>query len=254
MEEAIRTILVDDDKASLLSLKSLIEKHFSEVNVIGTAMTVKDAIALIDETKPEMVFLDVNLPDGEGFDVMEGVTYRDFQVIFVTAFDKYAVRAFEFSALHYIVKPATFEGLKTAFSRYKDSKEKEEDIDDRITVLKESLKGVQEKIIIPSSNGLNIVKIGDVVRLEADDVYTTFYLSNGQKFVASKSMNNYEKVLEDLPFSRIHSKHLINLVYVKRYMKGKGGSVIMEDNSEVEVSVRKKADFLEKLKAFARFV
>ncbi|MFZ4570082.1 MAG: LytR/AlgR family response regulator transcription factor [Bacteroidales bacterium] len=254
MEEAIRTILVDDDKASLLSLKSLIEKHFSEVNVIGTAMTVKDAIALIDETKPEMVFLDVNLPDGEGFDVMEGVTYRDFQVIFVTAFDKYAVRAFEFSALHYIVKPATFEGLKTAFSRYKDSKEKEEDIDDRITVLKESLKGVQEKIIIPSSNGLNIVKIGDVVRLEADDVYTTFYLSNGQKFVASKSMNNYEKVLEDLPFSRIHSKHLINLVYVKRYIKGKGGSVIMEDNSEVEVSVRKKADFLEKLKAFARFV
>jgi len=254
MEDLIRTVLVDDDKTSLLTLQSLLVKHFPEVNIIGNAMTVKDAIALIDETKPEMVFLDVNLPDGEGFDVMEGVSYRKFQVIFVTAFDKYAVRAFEFSALHYIVKPATFEGLKTAFDRYRDSREKDEDIDDRISVLKESLKGGQEKIIIPSSDGLNIVKLGDVIRLEADDVYTTFYLSNGQKFVASKSMNNYEKILEDLPFSRIHSKHLINLVYVKRYMKGKGGSVIMEDNSEVEVSVRKKADFLEKLKSFARFV
>lgn len=254
MEETIKTVLVDDDKTSLLTLQSLLLKHFHEVNIIGTAMNVRDAIALIDETKPEMVFLDVNLPDGEGFDVMEGVTFRRFQVIFVTAFDKYAVRAFEFSALHYIVKPATVEGLNTAFERFRETREKDEDFDDRLSVLKESLKGGQEKIIIPSSDGLNIVKLGDVVRLEADDVYTTFYLSNGQKFVASKSMNNYEKILEDLPFSRIHSKHLINLVYVKRYMKGKGGSVIMEDNSEVEVSVRKKADFLEKLKSFARFV
>jgi two-component system LytT family response regulator len=254
MEDAIRTVIIDDDKTSLLTLQSLLVKHFPEVSIIGTAMTVKDAIALIDEVKPKMVFLDVNLPDGEGFDVIEGVSFRHFQVIFVTAYDKYAVRAFEFSALHYIVKPATFDGLKTALDRYRESLEKDEDIDDRLTVLKESLKGGQEKIIIPSSDGLNIVKLGDVIRLEADDVYTTFYLANGQKFVASKSMNNYEKILEDLPFSRIHSKHLINLVYVKRYMKGKGGSVIMEDNSEVEVSVRKKADFLEKLKSFARFV
>jgi two-component system, LytTR family, response regulator len=254
MEGTIRTVLVDDDKTSLLTLQTLLVKHFPEVNIIGSAMTVKDAIALIDETKPEMVFLDVNLPDGEGFDVMEGVSYRRFQVIFVTAFDKYAVRAFEFSALHYIVKPATYDGLKTAFDRFRETREKDEDIEDRLSVLKESLKGAQEKIIIPSSDGLNVVKLGDVMRLEADDVYTTFYLSNGQKFVASKSMNNYEKILEDLPFSRIHSKHLINLVYVKRYLKGKGGSVIMEDNTEVEVSVRKKADFLEKLKAFARFV
>jgi len=252
MEDAIRTVLVDDDRTSLLTLKSLLEKNFPQVRIIGTAMTVKDAIALIDEAKPQMVFLDVNLPDGEGFDVMGNVSFRNFQVIFVTAYDKYAVRAFEFSALHYIVKPATVDGLKTAFDRYKDAKE--EDIEGRLSVLKESLKGAQEKIIIPSSVGLNIVKLGDVVRLEADDVYTTFYLASGQKFVASRSLNNYEKILEDLPFSRVHSKHLINLVYVKRYMKGKGGSVIMEDNSEVEVSVRKKADFLEKLKAFARFV
>lgn len=254
MEALIRTVIVDDDKSSLLTLQSLLEKHFPEVSIIGTAMTVRDAIGLIDNSKPQMVFLDVNLPDGEGFDVMENVSFRDFQVIFVTAFDKYAVRAFEFSALHYIVKPANVEGLKTAFDRYKETREKEGDIGDRISVLRESLKSGQEKIIIPSSEGLNIVKLGDVVRLEADDVYTTFYLSNGQKFVASKSMNNYEKILEDLPFSRVHSKHLINLMYVKRYLKGKGGSVIMEDNSEVEVSVRKKSDFLEKLKSFARFV
>ncbi len=111
-----------------------------------------------------------------------------------------------------------------------------------------------EKIIIPSTDGLNIVKLSEILRLEASDVYTVFYMTNGQRFVASKPLNNYEKILEDLPFSRIHSKHLINLMFVKRYVKGKGGSVIMEDNTEVEVSVRKKADFLEKLKEYARFV
>jgi two-component system LytT family response regulator len=101
---------------------------------------------------------------------------------------------------------------------------------------------------------LNIVRLADIIRLEASDVYTLFYLTNGQRFVASKPLNNYEKILEDLPFSRIHSKHLINLMFVKRYIKGKGGSVILEDNTEVEVSVRKKADFIEKLRNYARYV
>jgi len=252
MEEIIKTALIDDDRTSILTLKTLLEGKFPKVKIVGVANTVSDGVALIDTVKPDLVFLDINMPDGEGFDVIEKVTYDNFQVIFITAYDKYAVRAFEFSALHYLVKPVTYDGLQTALDRYKETKD--EDIDNKLTVLKDTLRSKNEKIIIPSTEGLNIVKLGDIVRLEADDVYTSFFLTDGRRFMASKPLNNYEKLLEDLPFSRIHSKHLINLMYVKRYVKGKGGSVIMEDNSEVEVSVRKKSDFIEKLRNYARYV
>jgi len=252
MEGSIKVVLVDDDKTSILTLKTLLLNNYPNIDITGMAYSVNEAIPLIDKTKPELVFLDINLPDGEGFDVIEQVTFKDFRVIFITAFDRYAVRAFEFSALHYLVKPITLEMLETAINRFRDLKV--EEIDNRIHVLRDNLKSKNEKIIIPSTDGLNVVRLADIVRLEASDVYTLFYLINGQRFVASKPLNNYEKILEDLPFSRIHSKHLINLMYVKRYMKGKGGSVILEDNTEVEVSVRKKADFIEKLKNFARYV
>jgi two-component system LytT family response regulator len=252
MADIIKTVLVDDDKSAILMLQTLLEGNFPNIEIAGTANNVSEAIFLIDAVKPELVFLDINMPDGEGFDVIERVVFKDFRVIFVTAFDKYAFKAFEFSALHYLVKPVNLEMLKTAVDRYKDVKADE--IDNRLKILRDSLKSKNEKIIIPSTDGLNIVKLGDIIRLEASDVYTLFYMTNGQRFVASKPLNNYEKILEDLPFSRVHSKHLINLMFVKRYVKGKGGSIILEDNSEVEVSVRKKADFLEKLKNFARFV
>jgi len=252
MEDIIKTVLIDDDKTSILILKALLGGQFPKIDVIGTGDTVEQAVLLIDELKPDLVFLDINLPDGEGFDVIEKVTFKNFQVIFITAYDKYALKAFEFSALHYLVKPVTYDGLKTAIDRYKDVSD--EDIDNKLRVFRDSLKSKNEKIIIPSTDGLTIVKLGDILRLEADDVYTLFYMIDGHRYIASKPLNNYEKILEDLPFSRIHSKHLINLMYVKRYVKGKGGSVIMEDNKEVEVSVRKKADFLEKLKNYARFV
>lgn len=252
MEEFIRTVLIDDDKSSILALKTLLEGNFPKVRILGTGYTVAEGVALINDVHPELVFLDINMPDGEGFDVIEQVAYHNFQVIFITAFDKYAVRAFEFSALHYLVKPVTLEGIKSAIERFKETKD--ENIDHKLSILKDTLKNKNEKIIIPSTDGLNIVKLGEILRLEADDVYTMFYMTDGKRFVASKPLNNYEKILEDLPFSRVHSKHLINLMYIKRYIKGKGGSVIMEDNTEVEVSVRKKADFIEKLKSFARFV
>jgi len=252
MEDIIKTILVDDDKTSLVTLKALLEGQFPKIHVIGTGESVEQCVKLIDGLKPDLVFLDINLPDGQGFDVFEKVTFKNFQVIFITAYDKYALTAFEFSALHYLVKPVTYEGLKTAIDRYKDVSD--EDLDNKLRIFRDSLQSKNEKIIIPSTDGLTIVKLGDILRLEADDVYTLFFMIDGHRYIASKPLNNYERILEDLPFFRIHNKHLINLMYVKRYVKGKGGSVIMEDNKEVEVSVRRKAEFLEKLKNYARFV
>lgn len=253
MEEKIRTVLVDDERTSMLTLESLLKKYFPAIDIVGKAETVSKAVNEINTKAPDLVFLDISLPDGEGFDVLEQTAERNFEVIFITAYDQYAVKAFEFSALHYLVKPLTLDGLKDAIGRFKELKT-DEHLDDKINVLKESLKSKNEKIIIPSSEGLNVVRLSDIMRLEADDVYTYFYLTDGHRLMASRPLNNYEKILEDLPFSRIHAKHLVNLMYIKRYVKGKGGSVIMEDNTEVEVSVRKKPDFLAKLKNFARFV
>jgi two-component system LytT family response regulator len=253
MEEKIRTVLVDDERTSMLTLESLLAKYFPAINIVGKAETVAQAVSEINKKSPELVFLDISLPDGEGFDVLEQIKQRNFEVIFITAYDQYAVKAFEFSALHYLVKPLTLDGLKDAINRFKELKT-DEHLDDKVNVLKESLKSKNEKIIIPSSEGLNVVRLSDIMRLEADDVYTYFYLTDGNRLMASRPLNNYEKILEDLPFSRLHAKHLVNLMYIKRYVKGKGGSVIMEDNTEVEVSVRKKPDFLAKLKNFARFV
>jgi len=253
MEEKIRTILVDDERTSMITLESLLKKYFPSIQIVGKGETVAQAVAEINSKAPDLVFLDISLPDGEGFDVLEQTSEINFEVIFITAYDQYAVKAFEFSALHYLVKPLTLDGLKDAIGRFKELKT-DEHLDDKIHVLKESLRNKNEKIIIPSSEGLNVVRLSDIMRLEADDVYTYFFLTDGQRLMASRPLNNYEKILEDLPFSRIHAKHLVNLMYIKRYVKGKGGSVVMEDNTEVEVSVRKKPDFLTKLKNFARFV
>ncbi|MBL7138475.1 MAG: response regulator transcription factor [Bacteroidales bacterium] len=253
MDGKIRTVLVDDDRTSMLTLESLLKKFFPAIQIVGKAENVAQAVNEINKTDPDLMFLDISLPDGEGFDVIEQTPDKKYEVIFITAYDQYAVKAFEFSALHYLVKPVTPDGLKDAIGRFKEIKA-DEYLDDKITVLKESLKSKVEKIIIPSSEGLNVVRLSDIMRLEADDVYTYFYLTDGQRLMASRPLNNYERILDDLPFSRIHAKHLVNLIYIKRYIKGKGGSVIMEDDSEVEVSVRKKPDFLAKLKNFARFV
>ncbi len=253
MEEKIRTVLVDDDRSSMLTLESLLKKYFPAIQIVGKGDSVENAVNEINTTGPDLVFLDISLPDGEGFDVIERTPDKNFEVIFITAYDQYAVKAFEFSALHYLVKPLTLDGLQNAIGRFREIK-KDDHLDDKINVLKDSLKNKNEKIIIPSSEGLNVVRLSDIMRLEADDVYTYFYLTDGHRLMASRPLNNYERILEDLPFSRIHAKHLVNLMYIKRYVKGKGGSVIMEDNTEVEVSVRKKPDFLAKLKNFARFV
>ncbi|MFH1297831.1 MAG: LytTR family DNA-binding domain-containing protein [Bacteroidota bacterium] len=253
MEGKIRAVLVDDDRVSMLTLESLLRKYFPTIHVVGKGVNVAQAVSEIQKTTPELVFLDISLPDGEGFDVIEQTPDQKFEVIFITAYDQYAVKAFEFSALHYLVKPVTPDGLKDAIGRFKEVKA-DEYLEDKITILKESLKSKIEKIIIPSSEGLNVIRLSDIMRLEADDVYTYFFLTDGKRLMASRPLNNYERILDDLPFSRIHAKHLVNLIYIKRYVKGKGGSVIMEDNTEVEVSVRKKPDFLVKLKNYARFV
>jgi len=246
-------VIIEDEKSNLQTLTYLLDKNFPSIELLGSATTVKGGVQLIEKAMPQLVFLDISLPDGTGFEVLEKTSFKNFKVIFTTALDSFALRAFEFSALHYILKPVTYEELKNAIERYYSLKT-DILIEDKVNVYKQNIQNNFQKIIIPSIEGFSMIMLDDVIRLEADDAYTIFVLKTKQRLIASKPLNSFEKILSDLPFSRVHNKHLINLKFVNRYLKGKGGYVIMENGDEIEVSVRRKVDFLLAMKNYARAV
>ena len=251
MSNLIQAVLVDDENNSLEALGILLEKYCPEVEVIGTAQSVEEAIEKIDDLQPELVFLDIALPDGQGFEVLERVEHRNFEVIFTTAYDQYALTAFEFSALDYILKPINAEKLQQSVSRFQELKG-DRDLSGRVSVLKDSLKNINERIILSSMDGFEVFKIADIIRCEANGSYTTFFIKGGIKVVTSKTLNNFEKLLYDQPFARVHSKHLVNLEFIKKYISGRGGYIVFEDGSQVDVSERKKKDFIRLMKEHAR--
>ncbi len=246
--EKIRTVLVDDEKNSLVILQKLLEKHVPEVEVVDTAQTVEQAVETIEKTRPDLVFLDINLPDGDGFEVLEKIDYRDFGVIFVTAYDQYAIKAFEFAALHYILKPVEPVQLIEAVNRYKETRE--EEITKKIMALSSNIKQQPTKLILPTSSGLHIIDLDDIIRCESSNNYTTFYLTSGKKIVVSKSIQTYEKLLKDSHFCRIHNKHIVNLKFIKKYVRGRGGYVVLSNGEQIDVSEGRKKNFLEKLSKF----
>jgi len=251
MSKLIQAVLIDDESNSLEALGILLEKYCPDVEVIGTGQSVEEAIETINDLEPELVFLDIALPDGQGFEVLEQVSHKAFEVIFTTAYDQYALTAFEFSALDYILKPINAEKLQQSVKRYQEIKG-EKDISGRVGVLKESLNNINERIILSSMDGFEVYKIDDIIRCEANGSYTTFFIKGGIKVVTSKTLNNFEKLLSDMPFARVHSKHLVNLEFIKRYISGRGGYVVFEDGSQVDVSERKKKEFIRLMKEHAR--
>lgn len=245
MSEKISTVLVDDEKNSLIILKKLLEKHTPQVEVKATAQSVAEAIEVINTAKPELVFLDISMPDGDGFEVLEKVKHKYFQVIFSTAYDQYAIRAFEVAALHYILKPVKPDNLKEALARYEANKD--DDLSEKIKVLSGALQDSPQRLVLPTSNGMHIIDIEDIVRCESSNNYTTFFLKDKKKIVVSKSIQIYEQMLSNSHFCRIHNKHLVNLKLIKKYVKGRGGHVILDDGSQVDVSDGRKKKFLHKL-------
>jgi len=251
MPAEIKTLLLDDDLSILLLLENLLKKQFPNIQVIGKAKTVKDGIELIDTLKPDLIFLDIEFPDGDGFKILDSVSYTEFETIFISSHDQFAMKAFEYSALHYLKKPIVPSEVEEALCRL-ETESDTSSVNTQIAKIKDGLIHKEPKLIIPTTEGLDLIKIKEIKRCEASDVYTIFYMVDGKKYMASKSLNNYERLLSDINFFRIHSKHLINMQYIKQYIKGKGGYVILEQGDEVEVSVRKKMDFMNHLKDYAR--
>lgn len=245
----INTLIVDDELKARETLSDLIINYCPDIRIVSHADSVKNALPIIIKHKPDLVFLDIEMPFENGFKLFERFPEHNFNVIFVTAYDQYAIKAIKFSAMDYLLKPVDPDELIAATERVRNQKFIVEQNRKKVDLLLKNLdaKKAMKQIILPSCNEYFFVNLDTIIRCSADSNYTTFYLSNGKSYLVSKNLGEYEKLLEDKNFFRIHNSHLINLNHIRRYIKGEGGSVVMSDEAVLEVSRRKKNEFLELL-------
>lgn len=241
----IKAVIVDDESKARNALKNLLDQHCPEILVIGEGDCVNAGAEIIRDLSPDIVFLDVQMPDGTGFDLLEKFTDIKFKIIFASAFDKFAIQAFKFSALDYLLKPVEPEKLIEACAKLKDE-DRFSEINKKLEVLM-SNKNSFEKVALPTMDGILLIRINEILRCESDNNYTNIFLQSGKKIVVSKTLKEYDEMLTPFSFFRIHKSHLINLAYLNRYKKGEGGYVEMEDGTELEVSRRRKDEFMKAL-------
>ena len=248
----IKAIIVDDEQHSANRLEGLLAKYCKQsVRLAGNCSTVEDGLKAIKLLQPQLVFLDVQIHDQTGFDLLQQVPEKNFEVIFVTAYEKYAIQAFKFSAVDYLLKPVDPDDLKQAVEKLNKKKPVDE-LARKFDTLLENVEQLKQytppkKIVVPTINGFELLPVIDILRCQSDINYTTIFMKDRQKLVVAKTLKEFEEMLEEFNFFRIHNSHLVNLAYIKSYHKGKGGSVIMVDGSEIEVSTRRKDDFIKKL-------
>ncbi|MGB0985311.1 MAG: LytR/AlgR family response regulator transcription factor [Saprospiraceae bacterium] len=245
----ISAIIIDDIQKSRAVLLQLLQRHCPQINVIGMAASADEAQLLILEKNPDLLFLDVEMPNGTGFDLLKRFSSPTFEVIFTTAYDQYALQAIKFCALDYLLKPIDIEELQAAIQKMA-SKVTTPKSSNRFTHLIENLNNhnhKNHKIGIPTQEGLIFIKVDDILYCTADRSYTYVQLKNQRKIIATRKIKEFENLLTQHDFFRIHRSHLINLNYIEKYYKGAGGYVIMSNGQSIDVSRRKKEGFLEQL-------
>ncbi len=243
----IRALIIDDEQHCIDRLQGLLTEHFSQVlHVMDSFKTVEDGLQAIAKYKPDLVFLDVQLNGKTGFDLLKELGEAGFAIIFTTAYEKYAVQAFKFSALDYLLKPIDPDDLRQAITRLVERNPKIETTQ-KLETLLGNFYGNGKRICVPVVNGLVVLKVDEIVRCESDINYTTIFMKDKQKLTVAKILKDFEEMLTEYNFFRVHNSHLINLAYIKSYNKGKGGFVTMMDNTDIEVSTRRRDDFLKKL-------
>lgn len=240
----IKAVIVDDEPVARETLLNYIIKYCEGVEVIAQANDVPSAIETINRLKPELVFLDVEMPFGNAFDVLENTSSVQYETIFITAFSEYAIKAFNFSAAYYILKPLDIDELIKAIEKVKQQIQlKTEPLVSK--VLSENMRNPEnKKLVLPTTTGFEVLPVKNIVRLSGSSNYTEIYLLDGKKKVVSRVLKQFEEMLCDQGFMRIHKSHIINLEQIKSYHKGRGGTVELSDGSEIEVSPNKKQDLL----------
>ncbi|MEL6810070.1 MAG: LytTR family DNA-binding domain-containing protein [Bacteroidota bacterium] len=237
----LKAIVVEDEETSREILKNYISKYCPKVEVLGEAANVDEALVLIRNYELDLVFLDVEMPYGNAFDLLDRVGDRTFETIFVTAYDHYAIDALNAHASYYLLKPISIDKLIEAVDYVHEIKEKENSLQN--TVLKPKQASVTGKITIPLQNGFEVLQIEDILYCQADDNYTKIFLANKKKLV-SKTLKYFEDTLSENGFARVHKSYLVNVNAITEYKKGKGGSVVLENGKEIMVSPARKKELL----------
>jgi two-component system LytT family response regulator len=243
----LTAVIVEDEKRSRESLNGLLNLYCKNVTVVAEADGVKSGIAAIEKNKPDIVFLDIQMPDGSGFKLLESINNLDFGIIFTTAYDQFAIKAIKFSAIDYLLKPIYPDYLVEAVGKA-EKKTLSLRSHKNVEVLLENFTKPESeppKIVLSTAEKLHVVNVKDIIRCESDNYYTRYFFNDGKKLLISKTLKENEELLSDFNFIRPHKSHLINVLYIKSYDKHEGGFINMTDGSVVPVSRRKKEKILE---------
>ncbi|MFN6074808.1 MAG: LytR/AlgR family response regulator transcription factor [Fluviicola sp.] len=243
----MKTLIIDNEPEIAEGLSDLLQLFCPEITEVKIENTTPGGIAAIQYYKPDVVFLDVELNEGTGFDLLKQVPELNFQLIFITAHDKYAVNAFRFSAIDFLVKPIDPEALQEAVERAKNGLKKNQITEQLKVLVDKSENNREKKIVLRDSDAIYFVTIDDIYFCQADGPYTTFYIKDMNKIVVSKNLKEYEELLQDYGFERTHHSFLVNLKKVKRFDKKDGGTLILQDDYSVFLSQRKKDQVLKKI-------
>lgn len=243
--EKIRTILVDDERSSLQNLHQKLTEFCPDVLVIGTVEKPEDAILLIRQHKPDVIFLDIEMPRMSGLRMLNELTDYTGEIIFTTAYNHYAVDAIRMSAFDYLVKPVSISDLQNAIARLVKSKQSE--TKERLDILRQSFseqKSQEDKIAVPTSDGLEFLQIKNIIHIESSSNYSKIFLDNGKSILVTRLLKDFEDILTPYRFFRVHNSHLINLNFIQKYIRGEGGQVVLQNGDVVDVARRKKEEFL----------
>lgn len=241
----ITVIIIDDEAKGRMALREKLSAYCPQIKILAEASNGQEALAMIHQYQPQLIFLDIEMPRMDGFEMLNELTEKNFHIIFTTAYDQYAIKAIKYAAFDYLLKPIDIEELKIAISKI-DLQQKNQ-TKKQVELLYQNMqpaKNKLQKLAIPTLEGLLFYDINDIIHLEANSNYTDIFLVNKVKVTASKTLKEFEELLPEDIFFRTHHSHLINLRYIKRYIKGDGGQIELQNGTYVDVSRRKKEEFL----------
>jgi len=246
----INCVIVDDEPGNVRVLEKMLDQYCPQVMVCGEASDAEKAEKLIREVQPELVFLDIEMPHGNAFDLLDRMMPVEFDVIFVTAFDEYTLKAFKYSILDYLLKPVNIEDLQQAVEKASERlrlRKSSAQLNNLLANLRQP-DPLAQKLAIPTSEGIVFVQVDAITRCEAKGSYVMLHFRNGEKILSSRNIREYEKLLPPSHFLRVHNSYIINLMDIKKYHKGRGGTVEMQDRTVIEIAIRRKNEFLSRFR------
>lgn len=243
--ELIKAIIVDDERSSIQNLQQKLTEFCPDVAIVAVSDKPEEAIQLIRQQKPDVVFLDIEMPRMNGLKLIEEVGDYEGEIIFTTAYNHYAVEAIRISAFDYLVKPVSITDLQNAVNRLVKSRHTK--TRERLDILRQALteaRSQEDKIALPTSDGMEFIRVKDIIHIESSSNYSRIFFTEGRQMLVTRLLKDFEDMLLPYKFYRVHNSHLINLSYIKKYIRGDGGQVVMQDDTYIDVARRKKEEFL----------